>query len=333
MSSSLAQSNEIPAPVADDVAGDGHHPEGAHAVPKRILIGVYLLLCMFTVITVAVSQIDLGPANIWVALFVAVIKASLVVLFFMHIWWDSPFNGVVLIIAMFFVALFIGIAMLDTKEYGPNFQAPELVRELTGAGAAAPTGEGSGPVEEIPGALTQAQVDEIWNADPSKDAPRIKTMSYDAAVKGALDDKGDWRLGMAIFQKQGCVKCHTINENEPPRAPYLGNVTLRHPDPVYVLQSVLQPSAYIAPGFETNAFRLSNQQDIIEGFLISESVDSYSVRDTNGQVTTFPKSLVTLHKVLPKSLMTEGLASDLSVHDLASIHAFLDSLSKPHAGE
>jgi cytochrome c oxidase subunit IV len=326
--SSLAQSNEIPAPVADDVAGDGHHPEGAHAVPKRILIGVYLLLCMFTVITVAVSQIDLGPANIWVALFVAVIKASLVVLFFMHIWWDSPFNGVVLIIAMFFVALFIGIAMLDTKEYGPNFQAPELVRELSGATPAAPS---EGPAEEVPGALTQAQIDEIWKNDPSTGQPHISTMKYDAVVSAALGDKGDPRLGMALFQKQGCVKCHTINENEPPRAPYLGNVTTRHPDPVYIFQSVLQPSAVIAPGFETHAFRLSNQSDLIEGFLQSESVETYSVRDTNGQVITFPKSLVTLHKILPKSLMTEGLANDLSVHDLASIYAFLDSLGKPPA--
>jgi cytochrome c oxidase subunit 4 len=330
--SSLAQSNEIPAPVADDVGGDGHHPKGAHAVPRRILIGVYLLLCVFTVITVAVAQIDLGPANIWVALFVAVIKSSLVVLFFMHIWWDSPFNGFVLIIAMFFVALFIGISMLDTKEYGPNFQAPELFRELSGNTPPVPTAGDSLPAMEIPGALAQAQVDDLWNNDPSKGQPTIKTMKYDDVVAAALADKGDRHLGMALFQKQGCIKCHTIDEKDLPRAPYLGNVVSRHPaDPTYIFQSVLQPSAVIAPGFTTNVFKLSSQQDPIEGFLISETADTFTVRDVNGQVTTFPKSFVTLHKTRPTSLMTEGLANDLTVHDLASIYAFLDSLSHPSA--
>jgi cytochrome c oxidase subunit 4 len=331
--SSLAQSNEVPAPVADDVSGHGHHPEGAHAVPKRILIGVYLLLCMFTIITVAVSKIDLGPANIWLALFVAVIKASLVVLFFMHIWWDSPFNGVVLIIAMFFVALFIGISMLDTKEYGPNFAPPQLVTELNGSTpAAAPGGESGGP--EVPGLLSQAQVDDIKKTDSSTGQAVIRTMSYDDVVAAAAADKGDARLGMALFQSVGCVKCHTVNKSEPSRGPLLLDVVTRHPnDPGYIFESVLRPSAKIAAGFETHYFKLSSQPDPIEGFLVGESADTYSVRDVNGQVTTFPKSLVTKQGIRAKSAMAENLADGLTVHDLASIYAFLDKLSNPSVGE
>src|SRR4051812_449759 len=112
---SLSQSNEIPAPIADDVQGPHH--EGAHAVPRRILLGVYLALMILTVITVSVSQVDLGQFNIWVALLVAAIKGSLVALFFMHLRWDSPFNGLILVAALFFVALFIGIALLDAHSY------------------------------------------------------------------------------------------------------------------------------------------------------------------------------------------------------------------------
>jgi len=118
---SLSQSKEIAAPVADDVKG-GHtdaHAEhaGAHAVPKRILLGVYGLLLMFTVITVAVSTLNLGPFNIWVALMVAVIKGGLVAMYFMHLRWDSPFNSIILVAAFFFVSLFIGLALLDSKSY------------------------------------------------------------------------------------------------------------------------------------------------------------------------------------------------------------------------
>jgi cytochrome c oxidase subunit IV len=117
---SLTHSNDIPAPVADDVGPDA--PHGVHAVPRRVLVGVYSLLIVCTIITVAVSRIDLGNANIWVALFIAVIKGGLVVMYFMHLRWDSPFNGLILLAALFFVALFIGLAMLDSHSYQPQIK-------------------------------------------------------------------------------------------------------------------------------------------------------------------------------------------------------------------
>jgi len=117
---SLTHSNDIPAPVADDVGPDA--PHGVHAVPRRILGGVYGLLILCTIITVAISKVDLGPANIWAALLIAVIKGGLVVMYFMHLRWDSPFNGIVILAALFFVALFIGLALLDSKSYQPQLK-------------------------------------------------------------------------------------------------------------------------------------------------------------------------------------------------------------------
>jgi len=90
-----------------------------HVVPLRLLFGVYFILLVFTAITVAVSRIDLGNYNIWVALIVAVIKGSLVALYFMHLRWDSHFNAIALVAAFFFVSLFIGLAMLDSHSYQP----------------------------------------------------------------------------------------------------------------------------------------------------------------------------------------------------------------------
>lgn len=97
-----------------------------HALPKWILLAVYAALLVLTAITVAVSRLDLGQFNIWVALFVAVVKGSLVALFFMHLWWDSKFNGLILIAAFFFVALFIGLALLDSVSYQPNLKATPM---------------------------------------------------------------------------------------------------------------------------------------------------------------------------------------------------------------
>ncbi|RMF23450.1 MAG: hypothetical protein D6760_05295 [Deltaproteobacteria bacterium] len=101
----------------------GGHESGAvagHVSSLRQLAAVFLALVALTVITVAAAQIDLGSANIWIALGIAALKGSLVVLFFMHLKYDSPFNGVVFVSALVFLALFIALALLDRESYAPE---------------------------------------------------------------------------------------------------------------------------------------------------------------------------------------------------------------------
>jgi cytochrome c oxidase subunit 4 len=100
--------------------GEGHHV--GHVVPPRILIATGLGLLALTVITVLAAKIDfaqfdLHEMNIFVALTIAVIKASLVCLFFMHLRWDRPFNSFVLVVSLVLVGLFISFAMTDSTEY------------------------------------------------------------------------------------------------------------------------------------------------------------------------------------------------------------------------
>lgn len=89
-----------------------------------LLLTIFGILMVLTVATVAVTKFDLGQFNIWVALAIAVIKAALVAMYFMHLRWDSPFNGIILIASLFFVAIFIGTTVLDSKEYKVNFNPP-----------------------------------------------------------------------------------------------------------------------------------------------------------------------------------------------------------------
>jgi putative heme-binding domain-containing protein len=173
---------------------------------------------------------------------------------------------------------------------------------------------------------------DILKNDPSAKDPHINTLKYDDVVAQAEKDPGDAKLGMALFQKQGCVTCHTISKDQPPRAPYLGDVTLRHTDPGYIFESILHPSAKIAEGYATNLFVLKDRT-VLQGFLVTEGEDSFKIRDTNGVVTTIPKSMILKHRVLAQSIMPEGLGDNLSVHDLASIYAFLDSLNKTAVAE
>lgn len=98
--------------------GHGHAAVG-HIVPPRVLITVGLGLLILTWITVAVAQVPLGRLNLVVAMLIASIKASLVVLYFMHLRYDRPFNAIVFVSALVFVAVFIIITLLDTIAYSP----------------------------------------------------------------------------------------------------------------------------------------------------------------------------------------------------------------------
>jgi cytochrome c oxidase subunit IV len=98
------------------------HHGVAHVAPLKILIINGTVLLILTWLTVAVANFDFKAHNIYemniiIALAIAVVKAALVCLFFMHLWWDRPFNSFVLVGSIAFVALFMGLAMLDTFEY------------------------------------------------------------------------------------------------------------------------------------------------------------------------------------------------------------------------
>ena len=110
-----------------------HHSVG-HVVPVRILAATGIALLILTVFTVWVAGFDLGNLNIWAALAIAVLKGSLVVLFFMHLRYDRPFNGVVFVTSLALVALFISFALTDTREYAPDIvpgDATEVQKQLT----------------------------------------------------------------------------------------------------------------------------------------------------------------------------------------------------------
>jgi cytochrome c oxidase subunit IV len=108
----MSQENIIPA----------EHESYVHVVPLPVLGGVFAALIVFTVLTVSVTRFDLGSWNLILAMAIATVKASLVVLYFMHLRYDNPFNAIIFIAALVFVALFISLTLLDTMQYQPDIQ-------------------------------------------------------------------------------------------------------------------------------------------------------------------------------------------------------------------
>jgi cytochrome c oxidase subunit IV len=102
---------------------DHHGDEIAHVMPVRLLIGVWGALMVLTIITVAVTSVDLGSQmNLVIAMAIATVKAGLVVTYFMHLRWDRPFHTLVFLGSLLFVSLFISMTLFDKSEYEPDIE-------------------------------------------------------------------------------------------------------------------------------------------------------------------------------------------------------------------
>ncbi len=76
--------------------------------------GVWFTLLVFTFITYKAAFIELGRFNAAVALGIATFKATLVALFFMHVYHASEkLTKLVVIAAIFFLMLLLGLTMSD----------------------------------------------------------------------------------------------------------------------------------------------------------------------------------------------------------------------------
>lgn len=87
---------------------DQAHGEGGHSHGMGRYVAVWLALLVFTGITVVTGKIDLGAANIWLAMAIALTKATLVVLFFMHLYDTGGVNRLVFVVSV----LFVGVLMI-----------------------------------------------------------------------------------------------------------------------------------------------------------------------------------------------------------------------------
>jgi cytochrome c oxidase subunit 4 len=102
--------------------------DAPHPVPRSVLVTAAATLLALTALTVAASRLDLGRFSVVLALAIAVLKASIVALFFMHLRYEGRFRAVVLVVAVAFAALFAGAVVFDTTQYQPGIvKAPETL--------------------------------------------------------------------------------------------------------------------------------------------------------------------------------------------------------------
>lgn len=89
-----------------------------HIVPKSLYYLIFLALMVGTALTWWVATIDLGAMNNIIMLSIAVIKATLVVLFFMHVKYSSKLTWLVVGGAVFFLLILIFLTLNDYMARG-----------------------------------------------------------------------------------------------------------------------------------------------------------------------------------------------------------------------
>lgn len=107
------------------MASESHNEHGehghalGHVLPTKVLVGVFAALLVLTVVTVAVAQVDFGSKamNLSIAMLIATVKASLVILYFMHIRYDRLFHGVMISSGLLAVVLFVAFTLVDRSQY------------------------------------------------------------------------------------------------------------------------------------------------------------------------------------------------------------------------
>jgi cytochrome c oxidase subunit 4 len=119
--------------VADQPASPSHAEEHTSHGPGRYFL-IWGILLGFTALTVWTGRMDLGAANIGIALAIATIKATLVVMFFMHLSDSHGANRLVFVVSLLFLlVLLTGVfgdlltrAEISLPSGAPTFDPPEI---------------------------------------------------------------------------------------------------------------------------------------------------------------------------------------------------------------
>jgi putative membrane-bound dehydrogenase-like protein len=207
-------------------------------------------------------------------------------------------------------------AVLDGDAETVAFLRKELARDRVSL-QGLPGGSETGPVAEKETPIVAPK------ADPNN-KDQIGNMTYEAAAKRALAARGDAAKGKPLFKSQSCNACHSDADGQTPKGPHLVDIGKRY-SAAELVESVLQPSAKIAQGYETYQFDMKDGR-VYTGFVVSEGAKAVLIRDASGVQRELKKDAIESRQMLKQSAMPEGVVNNLTPEQLADLIAYLQSL-------
>jgi cytochrome c oxidase subunit 4 len=103
----MSEHNEHHGPAGHDDATEGH------IVSPVVYVAIFLSLLFFTGLTIAASYVEMGPFNPIVAIAIAVTKATLVILFFMHVKYSPKLTKLTVGAGVFTFLILIFMTLAD----------------------------------------------------------------------------------------------------------------------------------------------------------------------------------------------------------------------------
>jgi cytochrome c oxidase subunit 4 len=97
-----------------------------HILSKKQNAGVLVILLVLTLVTWRISFADLGPWSVFTAILIAAVKATLVVLFFMHVLYSSHLTRLIIVAGLFFFGILLALTLTDYLSRGAIAGEPWL---------------------------------------------------------------------------------------------------------------------------------------------------------------------------------------------------------------
>ena len=152
----------------------------------------------------------------------------------------------------------------------------------------------------------------------------IATLGEKVATERAIKAKGNAKRGAKLFTSQACIVCHTTRDGQTPKGPHLADIGKRYKTRE-LIQSILNPNAILAQGFDTYSFTLKDNS-VHLGFVTLESADTISIRNAAGVAAELPAKQIKKREKIPASSMPPGLVAGLTPEQLADLLAYLDTI-------
>ncbi|HEX6178965.1 MAG TPA: cytochrome C oxidase subunit IV family protein [Thermoanaerobaculia bacterium] len=99
--------------MATDTHEHQKHAPIHSAASLTMYFGVFIALMVLTALTVAASRVDIGALNTPLAMAIAILKASLVVLFFMHVIHSTRLTWVVILSSILWLIVLFALTFAD----------------------------------------------------------------------------------------------------------------------------------------------------------------------------------------------------------------------------
>jgi putative heme-binding domain-containing protein len=155
---------------------------------------------------------------------------------------------------------------------------------------------------------------------------KSSTAKLEQLVQAAISRTGDIERGRKLFldaAKTQCIKCHRIGREGERIGPELTGLGDRF-SRIHIVESILEPSRTVTPGFQTLLVRLADGRTI-SGIKTAEDERTVTLADQKGEKHSLSKTDIEAQQPQAKSTMPDDLAQQLTADQFVDLVTFLVS--------